>query len=77
MLFVTHDIDEAVLLSDGGLVLSNRPGRIVADITIDLPRPRGFEPDQAAFLAYVTRITHVFEELGVLGRQIREKRATE
>jgi NitT/TauT family transport system ATP-binding protein len=77
VLFVTHDIDEAVLLSDRVLVLSDRPGRIVANITIDLARPRGFEPDQAAFVAYVTRITRVFEELGVLGRQIREKRATE
>jgi NitT/TauT family transport system ATP-binding protein len=77
VLFVTHDINEAVLLSDRVIVLSDRPGRIVANITIELPRPRGFEPDQTAFLAYVTRITRVFEELGVLGRQIREKRATE
>jgi NitT/TauT family transport system ATP-binding protein len=77
VLFVTHDIDEAVLLSDRVIVLSDRPGRIVANITIELPRPRGFEPDQTAFLTYVTRITRVFEELGVLGRQIREKRATE
>src|SRR5262249_26320476 len=43
ILFVTHDIGEAVLLSDRVLVMSNRPARIVADITIDLPRPRGFE----------------------------------
>jgi NitT/TauT family transport system ATP-binding protein len=72
ILFVTHDIDEAVLLSDRVLVLSDRPGRIVADVAIDLPRPRGFEPDQTAFLAYITGITREFEKLGVLRRQTRE-----
>jgi NitT/TauT family transport system ATP-binding protein len=72
VLFVTHDVGEAVLLSDRVLVFSDRPGRIVADIAIDLPRPRGFEPDQTAFSAYVTSITRVFEELGVLRRKTGE-----
>jgi NitT/TauT family transport system ATP-binding protein len=40
VLFVTHDIDEAIYLSDRVLVLGSRPGRIIADIPIDLPRPR-------------------------------------
>ncbi|MEQ8671659.1 MAG: ABC transporter ATP-binding protein [Aggregatilineales bacterium] len=39
-LMVTHDIQEAVLLSDRVLVLSQRPGKIIADIGINLPRPR-------------------------------------
>jgi NitT/TauT family transport system ATP-binding protein len=37
---VTHEIDEAVLLSDRVIVFSNRPARIVAEIRISLPRPR-------------------------------------
>lgn len=40
VLFVTHDLAEAVALSDRVIVLSPRPGRIVADVAIDLPRPR-------------------------------------
>jgi NitT/TauT family transport system ATP-binding protein len=40
VLFVTHDLAEAVALSDRVLVMSSRPGRIVADVAIDLVRPR-------------------------------------
>jgi NitT/TauT family transport system ATP-binding protein len=40
VLFVTHDIDEAVYLSDRVVVLSKPPARVVADIPIELPRPR-------------------------------------
>lgn len=40
IVFVTHDIEEAVYLSDRVMVLAQAPARIVADVAVDLPRPR-------------------------------------
>jgi len=43
IVFVTHDIEEAVYLGDRVVVLTARPGRIREEVTIDLPRPRSLE----------------------------------
>jgi len=41
VLFVTHDVEEAIFLSDRVVVMSAQPGRIKESVVIDLPRPRG------------------------------------
>lgn len=40
VIFITHDLGEAITLGDRVIVMSPRPGRVTADVTIDLPRPR-------------------------------------
>ncbi|HEY0520056.1 MAG TPA: ABC transporter ATP-binding protein [Ilumatobacteraceae bacterium] len=58
-LFVTHSISEAVALSDRVLVSSPRPARIVADIAIDLARPRrGGLDDEPGFFELCTQVRH-------------------
>ena len=57
VLFITHQIEEAVLLADRVLVMSARPGRVVETIPIDLPRPRSLSIKRSPqFQALVDRI---------------------
>ncbi|HIB12041.1 MAG TPA: hypothetical protein EYO17_08995 [Dehalococcoidia bacterium] len=43
IVLITHDMDEAILLSDRVYVLTQRPGRVTLVLDVDLPRPRSYE----------------------------------
>lgn len=63
ILFVTHSIREAVLLSDRVVVITPRPGRIHEILDIDLPRPRLLDQrENAAFIEHVTSGTASLQE---------------
>jgi NitT/TauT family transport system ATP-binding protein len=67
VLFVTHSIDEAVLLADRVVVMSPRPGRVESIVPIDMPRPRGLAGrKRPQFQAAADAITAIFLERGVL-----------
>jgi NitT/TauT family transport system ATP-binding protein len=70
VLFITHSIDEAVLLADRVVVMSPRPGRVERIIAIDMPRPRGLEGRALPeFRAAHETITEIFLARGVLRNQ--------
>jgi NitT/TauT family transport system ATP-binding protein len=63
VLFVTHQIDEAVFLSDRVLVFARRPGRLQETVHIDLPRPRELGIKRTPeFIAYVDHIWRLIED---------------
>jgi NitT/TauT family transport system ATP-binding protein len=74
VIFITHSVPEAVFLSDAVLVMTARPGRIQASITVNLPRPRTLSlRETPAFLGYTAQIIELLKKAGVL----RERKAGE
>jgi len=63
VLFVTHDIDEAIFLASRVVVMSARPGRLKCNIAIDLPHPRDYKVKTSpAFAAYKAQLTEEIRE---------------
>ncbi len=69
VLFITHSIDEAVLLADRVVVMSPRPGRVESVLDIGMARPRGLDARRDAdFMRANEAITEIFLARGVLHR---------
>ncbi|MBL8380230.1 MAG: ABC transporter ATP-binding protein [Burkholderiales bacterium] len=67
VMFITHSIDEAVLLADRVVLMTARPGRVDRILPVDLPRPRGLGARKAPeFVRLVDEITREFLARGVL-----------
>ena len=67
VMFITHSVDEAVLLADRVVVMSARPGRIDRVLEVDLPRPRALAARKSPrFTELVDAITQEFLARGVL-----------
>ncbi|MEP7365137.1 MAG: ABC transporter ATP-binding protein [Acidobacteriota bacterium] len=64
VVFVTHDVDEAILLSDRVLVLSRQPGTIVSDIPIRFARPRS--ANSMLMPEFVSLKRRIYQELGMV-----------
>lgn len=73
VLYVTHDLDEAVLLGDRVLVMSGRPGRILEEIVVPLGRPRSLDdlgrPDLSAIKWHIWRLIEDEVRRGLLSPQ--------
>ena len=66
IVYVTHNIHEAVYMADRVVVLSRRPGRVLAEVKVELPRPRAEAMiGEAAFVHAVERIWHLIRDQAV------------
>jgi len=65
IVFVTHDVDEAIILSDRILVLSQQPGTIISEVRVSFDRPR--KPDMTLQQGFLTLKREVAQRLGLSG----------
>jgi NitT/TauT family transport system ATP-binding protein len=76
VLFITHDIEESIFLSDRIYVMTARPGRIKAEIKVPLPRPRTADmTDTPEFMQLVQELKGLIREesLAAMGPEIRSR----
>jgi NitT/TauT family transport system ATP-binding protein len=68
VVFVTHDIDEAIILSQRIVVLRPRPGRLDAVVTVELPEPR-WRADPRGLPAFADLRRRLWDRIHTMGRE--------
>jgi NitT/TauT family transport system ATP-binding protein len=70
VVFVTHDIEEAIFLASRVLVMTARPGRIKAEVPVELPHPRDYRiKTTPEFTALKARLTEEIRQEAVLAAE--------
>lgn len=78
ILFITHDVDEAIFLADRVYVMTARPGRIKRELTVALPRPRDYEVELSGpFLEIKREIAHLIREESLRSVALTERLQTQ
>jgi NitT/TauT family transport system ATP-binding protein len=61
-IMVSHNVEEAVFLADRVIVMSPRPGKVVGDVKIDIPRPRTEHLREQIYFGYVDQVVELLEK---------------
>ncbi|MDO7787620.1 ABC transporter ATP-binding protein [Desulforamulus aquiferis] len=73
ILFVTHDVEEAIFLGDNIYIMTARPGKIKEVISVDIPRPRSYEVKELPeFLAIKHRVLQLIREESIKAAEVSD-----
>jgi len=73
-IMVSHNVEEAVFMADRILVMSPRPGRIVGNVDVNIPRPRIRQFRSRAFFEYCDKVISLLEEKQLENKPVDEKK---
>jgi len=73
-IMVSHNVEEAVFMADRILVMSLRPGRIVGNVEVNIPRPRSRQFRSPAFFEYCDKVISFLEEKKLENKLVDEKK---
>jgi NitT/TauT family transport system ATP-binding protein len=62
MIMVSHNVEEAVYMADRVLVMSSRPGKLVGEVKIDIPRPRQEHVREPIYFEHVDKVVEMLEK---------------